>query len=179
LSWVLIDGGALRAQTNGSPVSPDSTATNRAVELNPAERVEDTRIASINSRRRICGRIVQILPDGLVVDSGYLSLLRPELGRYWLIRGNVVAKKTENLVEENTPGAVCSGLVFIGDLPKRPKAKLYDYVVLQGYPVGTKTYLSLGTIQRTVRKYSAALVKAVDANLQLNDSATTNSVMAK
>jgi len=34
--------------------------------------------ACIEGRRRICGKVLQIVPEGLVVESGYVGLLRPE-----------------------------------------------------------------------------------------------------
>lgn len=149
---------AAQANSTNNPAPPSVVA--------PIERIQNIRRECIAERRRICGRVVQVLPDGLVVDSGYLTLLRPEFSRSWLIQGNVTAEKSENYVEGKTPGAVCKGLVFLSDVPRRPTVKPYDYVVLFGYPCGVKTYTSVGTVKRTVRKFSAVLVKAVDAQLQ-------------
>ena len=40
-----------------------------------AQRVEAVRAVCIQSRRIICGEIIMIFPDGIVVDSGYTNLL--------------------------------------------------------------------------------------------------------
>ena len=59
---------------------------------------------------------------------------------------------------------MCVGTVFLTDLP-RGKPKQYDYVLIAGYPTGEFIYQSVGTIQRTVRRFSANLDKAVKSNL--------------
>ena len=189
LIWLLLSGVTLPAQIVGTNQAATNQnvkieivsrpATNSPLTFHSGEHIQSVREACINNRRRICGRVVQILPDGLVVDSGYLGLLKPELSRSWVIHSNVPAKKSEDYVEENTPGAVCQGLVFISDIPRRPAVKPYDYVVLQGYPVGAKTYTSVGTVHRTVRKFSAVLVKAVDAKLAADAGEGTNAVIVK
>jgi hypothetical protein len=125
------------------------------------------RAECIQGRRIICGKILKVLPTGLVVDSGYTSLMRHPLDRSWLIPGTVEAAREANLVEKNEPDCVCVGLVFVTDLPKlrRAKPKLYDYINLQAFPAGHFTYNSVGTIQRTVRRFSGSLPVAVRANL--------------
>jgi len=59
-----------------------------------------------------------VLPDGLVVDSGYTDLLRPPLNKSWLIPGSVVASRAANVIEGREPESVCVGLVFLEDIPK-------------------------------------------------------------
>ena len=76
----------------------------------------------------------------------------------------MTAVRAENLVETREPGALCVGTVFLTDLP-RGKPHPYDYVIIAGYPAGEHTYTSVGTIQKTVRRFSANLDKAVKANL--------------
>jgi hypothetical protein len=127
---------------------------------------EKIRADCIQGRRIICGRIIKILPDGLIVDSGYASLMRPPLNKSWLVPGTVQATREANLVEDNEPGCACVGLVFLTTAPKARAAtpKPYDYVVIQGYPAGQYTYISVGTIQRTVRRFSASLANAVMVN---------------
>jgi len=121
----------------------------------------------------ICGEIVKVLPDGLVVDSGYTNLLREPLVRSWLVPGTVSASRAAGLVEGNSPDSVCVGLVFLTDLPKsrRLKPKLYDYVIIEAYPAGHYTYHSIGTIERSVRRYSGILEKAVDLVLASEQAA--------
>jgi hypothetical protein len=129
---------------------------------------EQVRARCITGRRCICGRILQVLPDGLVVDSGYTNLLREPLTRSWLVPGSVTVLRSTNLLESEEPGAVCVGRVVLTNLPKSRGAKpaRYDYVIIEGYPAGEYTYTSLGTIRRTVRRFSATLSKAVDINMQ-------------
>jgi hypothetical protein len=153
------------AQINGD------TFTNRDVTLAQQARAfeqatEKIRADCVQGRRIICGRIVKALPDGLVVDSGYTSLMRPPLNKSWLIPGTVRARREANLVESNEPGSVCVGLVFLTALPKSRSTapKPYDYVVIQGYPTGQYTYTSVGTIRRTIRSFSAALASALKVN---------------
>jgi hypothetical protein len=147
---------AARAQTNvGAIQNPQNGSA--------ADKI---RAECIQGRRTICGRILKVLPGGLVVESGYTNLLRPPLDRSWLVPGTVQAAREPNLVEANEPGCVCVGLVFLTDIPKSraAKPKPYDYVVIQGYPAGQYTYTSVGTTQRTVRRFSAILQSAILVN---------------
>ena len=165
------------ASTNSANSQP-ATPVNRplteishdAGSTNPDVRAEHIRTACIQGRRTICGKVLQILPEGLVVESGYSSLLRPELRRSWLVPGTVSAERDSHLVEGQVPGDVAAGLVFLTDLPRsrgaKPKPKPYDYVVIQAYPAGQYTFTSVGTIQRTVRRFSCGLETAVKLNFQ-------------
>ena len=134
-----------------------------------AERYENIRMDCIQNRRIISGKIVKVLPDGLVVDSGFAGLDRPPLNESWLIPGTVTATRATGLVEASRPDAVCIGLVFVTDLPKlrgaSVKPKLYDYVNLEGFPAGQYTYTSVGDIRRTVRKFTTKLQNAALWNL--------------
>jgi hypothetical protein len=157
--------GTNRADTNASP-SPKDSLTPAQQARAYEEATEKIRDNCIQGRRIICGRIVKILPDGLVVESGYTNLMRPPLNKSWLIPGTVQATRAANLVEGTEPGCVCDGLVYLTSLPKSRLAKphRYDYVVLEAYPAGQYTYTSVGTIQRTVRRFSGSLVTAVKIN---------------
>jgi hypothetical protein len=148
--------------TNSATLAPQARAYEQATERVRADCIE--------GRRMICGKILKILPDGLVVDSGYTNLMRTPLNKSWLTPGTVQAARPPNLVEGKEPGCVCVGLVFLTALPKSrhtPKPKPYDYVVIQGYPAGNYTYTSVGTIQRTVRRFSASLPTAIRINRAL------------
>jgi len=147
------------------PPDASSAPTNQIDYLQATEAV---RAKCIQGRRTICGRILKVLPGGLVVDSGYTSLMRHPLDRSWLIPSTVEAQREPNLVEKNEPDCVCVGLVFLTDAPKsrRPRPKVLDYVVLRAFPTGQFTYNSVGTIQRTVRRFSYSLPIAVRSNLK-------------
>jgi hypothetical protein len=149
---------SLYAQTNSAQ---DPTATENAAIL---QHVEELRARCIQERRMICGRIVKILPDGIVVDSGYTNLMRAPLNQSWLIPGSAEAGRATNYVESAAPDSVCLGQVYLIDLPKPPRGmqpKLYDYVVLEGFPMGKFAYTSIGTVQHTVRQFSAKVTTAV------------------
>ena len=96
----------------------------------------------IQSRRTICGKILKVLPDGFVIDSGYTNIMRDPLNHSWLVPGSVKARRAASLVEGDQPACVCVGLVFLTDLPKKPVANVYDYVNLTAYPTGQCTYTS-------------------------------------
>ena len=141
------------AETVQVPVNRDSSV---------AQRYEKVRMDCIQNRRIIAGKIVKVLPDGFVVDSGYADLSRPPLNESWLVPGTVTATRPANLVEANYPDALCVGLVFLTDLPKSRRVipKLYDYVNIEGYPAGKYIYTSVGDVQRTVRKFTHNLDNA-------------------
>ncbi len=123
---------------------------------------EKIRQDCIAGRRIICGRILKILPEGLVVESGYPSLRRPSL-HGWLIPGTVAAGRDATLVEGREPDALCVGLVLLTDYPKsrRLKPKPFDYVVIEGFPAGSFDYESAGGVRRVVRRFSGMLENAV------------------
>lgn len=150
-----------RAQTNGGD---SSTLSQQARSYEQA--TEKIRADCVQNRRTICGKIIKMLPEGVVVESGYTSLMRPPLSKTWLVPGTVQAARQPDLVEGTEPGDVCVGLVFLTALPKSriAKPKLYDYVVLEAYPAGQYTYTSVGTLQRTVRRYAASLPAAIALN---------------
>jgi len=92
------------------------------------------------------------------------------LNSSWLIPGSVTANHPAGLIEGREPGTICVGMVYLTNLP-RPhgddaQPRQYDYVVLLGYPAGRFTYTSVGTVQKTVRQFSANLLKAVDLNFK-------------
>ena len=149
---------SLYAQTN---TAQDPIANENAAVL---QHVEELRAQCIQERRMICGRIVKLLPEGIVVDSGYTNLMRAPLNQSWLIPGSAEAARATNYIESATPDSVCLGQVYLIDLPKPPrgkKPKLYDYVVLEGFPMGKFTYTSVGTVEHTVRQFSAKVTTAV------------------
>ena len=151
------------AQTNAAAPSATNAAS-AGDKIPPVELREQLRARCIAERRSICGKILRIFPDGILVECGYTNLLRGTLMKSWLVPGSVVASRAPNLVETREPGAMCVGTVFLTDLP-RGKPRQYDYVIIAGYPAGEFNYTSVGTIQKTVRRFSANLDKAVTADL--------------
>ena len=127
------------------------------------QNTEQVRSECLAGRRMICGKILRVLPDGLVVESGYTELLHPPLTASWLVPCTVSATRTLNLVESREPGSVGVGTVFLTDLPRSrgKKPKPFDYVILLAYPAGEATYTSVGTVQKTVRRFTGTLGVAV------------------
>lgn len=150
----------VRSQTN-APATAPVPPTNQ---VSTIELREQLRATCLNGRRSICGKILRVFPNGLLVECGYTNLLREPLTKSWLVPGSVVASRAENLVESKEPGALCVGIVFVTDLP-RGKPQQFDYLILAGYPTGDFTYNSVGSVRKTVRRFSANLDKAVQANL--------------
>jgi hypothetical protein len=150
------------AQTNPPVAAPADTAQ-------AAQRAEQIRTACINGRRFICGKVLEVTKEGLVVESGYTSLTHPPLNNSWLVPGTVSVSPEPNAVERNSPGTPCIGLVFLTDLPKKPIPKPYDYVVIQAYPAGQYVYTPVPTVQKTIRRFAAGLPTAVALNLKAGE----------
>jgi hypothetical protein len=153
--------------TTPSKISENSNSATNQIQAARAlaQKAEQIRAICVNGRRRVCGRVLQIVAGGLVVDSGYTDLLRPELSQSWVAPGTVSASRPPNLVEEKTPGSVCVGLVFLADIPKRPAVKAYDYVIIEAYPAGQYVYAPLPDVNKTIRRFSAKIEGALQLNL--------------
>jgi hypothetical protein len=149
-------------RTNSSPGGTPGVLTARTEEL-PAVRAEQLRSVCLQNRRCVCGRVLKVFPNGVLVESGYPSLMRDSLHGAWLLPGTVIAGRATNLVEKLEPDSMCVGTVFLTDLPRLRGAKIhpYDYVVLHSYPAGEYTYTSVGGIQHTVRRFAGGLETAV------------------
>lgn len=154
--------------------APALTATPAVLNpaANPVVRAEQIRTACINGRRLICGKVLKILPDGLVVDSGYTDLLRAPLTQSWVISGSVAASRNPNVLELNEPETPCIGLVFLTDVPKRQKVKAFDYVVIMGYPAGHFIYTPVPGVKKIIRTFATGLDTAVKLSLQAEQNNT-------
>jgi len=129
-------------------------------------RAEQIRAGCVQGRRLICGRVLKISPDGLVVDSGYTDLLRPPLTQSWVVPGTAIAHRDPTVLELMEPGTPSIGVVFLTDIPKRPKVNIYDYVIIMGYPAGHYTYTPAPNVEKVIRKFAAGLETAVRLRLQ-------------
>ena len=174
--WMLQIAASASGQINSTgtaaAVSAPTGSDNSISISNPApdiralaQQAEQMRAVCVNGRRRICGQVLQVTPGGLVVDSGYTDLLRPELSQSWVAPGTVTTSRPANLVEENAPGSPCIGLVFLADTPKRPAVKIYDYVIIEAYPAGEYIYQPAPGVTKNIRRFSARLEGAVQWNL--------------
>ena len=147
------------AETAAAPASP-------APAIPTAVRAEQIRMDCIRGRRLICGKVLKIFPDGLVVDSGYTDLLRPPLTESWVVPGTVSVQRNPAVLELNEPGTPGIGLVFLTDIPRRQPVKQFDYVILMSYPAGQYDYFPAPGVKKTIRKFSAGLDTAVRLILQ-------------
>jgi hypothetical protein len=139
----------------------------------PMDHAEQVRKNCIAGRRLICGKVLKVFPDGLVVDSGYTDLLRPPLTESWIVPGTVPAHRDANILELNEPGTPCIGLAFLTDIPRRQKVKQFDYVILMGYPAGEYVYTPAPNVKKTIRKFAAGLDTAVRLSIQAESKPTS------
>ncbi len=162
-----IPGASTNVPPSAQPPSAQPpSAQEQTAAVQAAQRAEQIRTACIEGRRFICGRVLQITPEGLVVDSGYSRLLSPPFDQSWVVRGTASVKHDASTFEEKKPDAICVGLVFLVKIPQRPAVKDYDYVVIHGYPAGEYCYVPVPGVQKTIRRYSASLERAVQINVE-------------
>jgi hypothetical protein len=157
---------SLVTSTNVPASARPLSAQEQARALDEARRAEQIRTTCIEGRRFISGRVVQVTPDGLVVDSGYSRLLSAPFNHSWVVRGTALVDRDASAVEEKRPDALCVGLVFLSNIPKRPAVKNYDYVVIHGYPAGEYCYVPVPGVQKIIRRFSASLERAVQINVE-------------
>jgi hypothetical protein len=150
--------GELTCATNG--------AAHEASERRRAQRAEQIRTACLQGERHICGRVLQVLPKGLVVESGFTNLLDPHFRQLWRVPGTADIPRHLAPVELDAPGAPCVGLVYLTDLPKRPAVKLYDYVTIRAYPAGEHAYVPITGVAKSIRQFAVRLSTAVRLNLE-------------
>ncbi len=136
----------------------------------PGLRAEQVRAGCIQGRRVVCGKVIQILSEGLVVESGYTSLLNPPFNKSWRISGAASVTRAAHAVELNTPGTPCIGLVLLSNYPKRPAVKLYDYVSILAYPAGQYAYTPLPTVKKTIRRFAVSLATAVKLRMDTGET---------
>jgi hypothetical protein len=149
---------------------PVASATNNIPVPGPSyARLEQVRSACIAGRRRVCGRVLQITPSGLVVDSGYPSLLQPPFNHSWVTRSTAAPARPAALVEGTAPDSIAVGLLFLTDIPKRQKVHQYDYVAVIAYPAGQYDYVPAPGIKKTIRRFATGLERAVTLTIQADE----------
>jgi len=153
-------------QASAASSTPNSTISQAATgqPLNLSELSESVRAECIRGRRVICGKVLEIVKGGLIVESGYTSLLRPPLTQSWVAPATVAATRDPNAIESTEPGAVCVGTIFLTDVPRSPVPHQFDYVTIMGYPAGIYSYSPVPSITNEVRRFSAGLETAVNLN---------------
>jgi hypothetical protein len=159
---------SVAAQTN---LLPHTNSEPASTNILPAVHAEQLRAKCLEERRCVSGRVLKVFPNGVLVESGYPSLLRDSLHGAWHVPGTVIAARPSNLIETDEPDSICVGTVFLTDLPKMRGGKSehiepYDYVVLHSYPAGNYTYTSVANVAHTVRRFSGGLETAVKLILE-------------
>ena len=159
LFWLILFSAVMPAvaQTNAA------SATNQLAARHP--RAAELRLACINGRRCVCGQVIKIVPEGLVVDSGYTALMSPPFTQSWVFSSGALVAREAHALERSEPAGPCIGTVLLTDFPKRPPVKLYDYVVLLGYPAGEYLYAPVPGVEKPIRKFAAGLDTAVKLRL--------------
>jgi len=146
------------AQTNVTSLADES---NQTAVRDRDQRAADIRAACINGRRCVCGKVIKIVPEGLIVESGYTALMEPPFTGAWVIPGGALVNRDSKLIERSEPASPCIGTVLLTDFPKRPAVKLYDYVLLQAYPAGEYLYIPVPGVEKQIRKFAGGLDTAV------------------
>ena len=149
----------LEAETN---VALSTNHTNQASVRDPAAEI---RTACINGRRCVCGKVIKIVPEGLVVESGYTALMQPPFTGSWVIPSGALVTRDQKLLERDEPASPCIGTVLLIDFPKRPTVKLYDYVLIQAYPAGEYLYKPVPGVEKQIRKFAGGLETAIKMKL--------------
>jgi hypothetical protein len=168
--WITLLPFFLLVVLSGCATTNAIVHTDKAPPSSASIHSEQVRTDCINGRRLICGKVLTIVPDGLVVESGYTNLAREPLTRSWLVPSTVTASRNPVDLELNEPGTPCIGLAFLTNIPRRPKVKIYDYVIITGYPAGQYVYTPIPNVEKTIRKFSASLDAAIKLNLQAKEN---------
>jgi hypothetical protein len=142
------------AQTNSSTNQTNQTSVRE-------QSAAQIRAACINGRRCVCGKVIKIVPEGLVVESGYTALMQPPFTGSWVIPSGALVNRDSKLIERDEPASACIGTVLLTDFPKRPPVKLYDFVLLQAYPAGEYRYAPVPGVEKHIRKFAGGLDTAV------------------
>ena len=109
----------------------------------------------------IAGKVLQKLPNGLLVDSGIYEMpYEPnDKGEYVYHGKSSFIHNTPNQFEESMrrtrPRAVHVGLVLLVDFPKYPDVVDDDLIRALAYPVGEYSYTTAQDARKTVRRFSA------------------------
>lgn len=156
---------AVLAQTNVSTSTNQTNQTNQTAIRDRHQRAAEIRADCINSRRCICGKVIKIVPEGLIVESGYIALMEPPFAGAWVIPSGALVNRDSKLIERSEPASPCIGTVLLTDFPRRPAVKLYDYVLLQAYLAGEYLYTPVPGVEKQIRKFAGGLDTAVKIKL--------------
>ncbi len=108
----------------------------------------------VQGSRRVDGKVLQKISEGLLVQSGELSRKMQEYHE------DVYGSRPGIIIEGNRPGAEALNLVLLQDYPD-PNMADEGHVDVIAYPVGLFSYDSVGKSQKTVRKFSCDIDAAI------------------
>jgi hypothetical protein len=112
-------------------------------------------------RRRIRGKVLQRISEGLLVDSGAATIAYAEETHYGTSPdGDPISWGGGTIAEGKTPGEEALSLVLLQDFPD-PNMTDGGYVDIMAYPVGLYTYETVNQSSKTVRIFSANLDTAI------------------
>jgi len=126
-----------------------------------AQQLAGLKKAFAQGSRTISGKIIQKIPEGLLVDSGREAI--DEVGHTDVefdAQGNMGTSTTATLQEGDTAAAECLGLVLLEDHPREAQLVDDNVVVMLGYPDGQFTYKAVSGGEKTVRKFTTDFNKA-------------------
>src|SRR5258705_451968 len=93
------------AQTNTNVASStiQTNQTNATAVADPVQRAAEIRAACIEGRRCVCGKVIKIVPEGLIVESGYTALMEPPFTGAWVIPSGALVNRDPKLIERSEP----------------------------------------------------------------------------
>ena len=126
-----------------------------------ARQLEGLKAIFASKSRTVSGKIIQKIPEGLLVESGQSEIDQVghtdvEFDRM----GNMSTSTTATLQEGDTARSLCLGLVLLEDHPRYDQLVDDNVVVILAYPDGQFSYKSVGGGQKTVRKFTADFNRA-------------------
>ena len=126
----------------------------RAAMAATQEKYNRLKARLVQGSRRVDGKILQKISDGLLVQSGDHGRALREY------REDVYGARGGTMTEGNAPGAEALSLVLLQDYPD-PNMVDDGHVDVIAYPIGLYSYDSVGKSQKTVRKFSCNLDTAI------------------
>jgi hypothetical protein len=97
----------------------------------------------IKESRTISGKVIQKIPEGLLVDNAWSSYV------------------TET-IREPSPATEYTSLCLLIDYPEYDQTVDGDYIHILAYPAGQYVYTTVNNSQKTVRKFTVDFQKAID-----------------
>jgi hypothetical protein len=109
----------------------------------------------------IQGKVIQKIPEGLLIDSGRDGLERAKMGEPGFDSQGYLVGSDEWVTENNThPDTIYIGIVLLTDYGKYQSVADDEFVASFGFPAGFYTYDTVNNSSKTIRKFTAIISKA-------------------